>query len=186
MSAPGCLNSLQKLQLVSCGFATLEKTPYTAFSHFYTSVRLCFWVPFWSKFHFFLQFSGAKSALLSQPKAKLLPSVPRTGFLEPCSCFLRHFSQSFPGSAEHKCSKPRKTPKKRKIRVFSRKCYLFCRKALRRVSLHLQQNITDLHQRFPVEKGAFSEFSPTMSHLSDASGHRGCIFTTLFLHIQTR
>ena len=56
MSAPGCLNPLQKLQLVSCGFATLEKTPYTAFSHFYTSVRLCFWVPFWSKFQFFCNF----------------------------------------------------------------------------------------------------------------------------------
>ena len=56
MSAPGCLNPLQKLQLVSCGFATLEKTPYIAFSHFYTSVRLCFWVPFWSKFHFFCNF----------------------------------------------------------------------------------------------------------------------------------
>ena len=69
---------------------------------------------------------------------------------------------------------------------FSHASALFCRKALRRVSLHLQQNITDLHQRFPVEKGAFSKFSPTMSHLSDASGHRGCIFTTLFLHIQTR
>ena len=134
----------------------------------------------------FLQFSGARSALLSQPKAKLRPSVPRTSFLEPCSCFLQHFSRSFPGSVEHKCSKPRKTRKKRKIRVFSRKCYLFCSKALRRVSLHLQQNITDLHQRFPVEKGAFSKISPTMSHLSDASGHRGCTFTTLFLHIQTR
>ena len=73
----------------------------------------------------FLQFSGARSALLSQPKAKLRPSVPRTSFLEPCSCFLQHFSRSFPGSAEHKCSKPRKTRKKRKIRVFSRKCYLF-------------------------------------------------------------
>ena len=56
MSAPGCLNPLQKLQLVSCGFAMLEKTPYTAFSHFYTSVRLCFWVPFWSKFHSFCNF----------------------------------------------------------------------------------------------------------------------------------
>ena len=128
MSAPGCLNPLQKLQLVSCGFATLEKTPYTAFSHFYTSVRLCFWVPFWSKFHF-LQFSGAKSALLSQPKAKLLPYVPRTSFLEPCSCFLQHFSQSFPGSAEHKCSKPRKTPKKRKIKVFFTQVLSFLQKS---------------------------------------------------------
>ena len=156
---------------------------------FFTLLHKCtpvFLGAFLVKIPFFLQFSGAKSALFSQSKAKLLPYVPRTSFLEPCSCFLRHFSQSFPGSAEHKCSKPRKTPKKRKIMVFSRKFYLFCRKALLRVSLHLQQNITDLHQQFPVEKGAFSKFSPTMSHLSDASGHRGCIFTTLFLHIQTR
>ena len=76
----------------------------------------------------FLQSSGARPALLSQPKAKLRPSVPRTSFLEPCSCFLQHFSRSFPGSVEHKCSKPRKTRKKRKIRVFSRKCYLFAEK----------------------------------------------------------
>ena len=158
----------------------------TLLFHTSTQVYACVFGCLFGQNSIFLQFSGAKSALLSQPKAKLLPSVPRTSFLEPCSCFLQHFSQSFPGSAEHKCSKPRKTPKKRKIRVFSRKCYLFCRKALRRVSLHLQQNITDLHQRFPVEKGAFSKFSPTMSYLSDASGHRGCIFTTLFLHIQTR
>ena len=59
-------------------------------------------------------------------------------FSSLAAAFLQHFSRSFPGSAEHKCSKPRKTQKKRKIRVFSRKCYLFCRKALRRVSLHLQ------------------------------------------------
>ena len=158
----------------------------TLLFHTSTQVYACVFGCLFGQNSIFLQFSGAKSALLSQPKEKLLPSVPRTSFLEPCSCFLQHFSQSFSGSAEHKCSKPRKTLKKRKIRVFSRKCYLFCRKALRRVSLHLQQNFTDLHQRFPVEKGAFSKFSPTMSHLSDASGHRGCIFTTLFLHIQTR
>ena len=40
MSAPGCLNPLQNLQLVSCGFATLEKTPYTAFSYS-TQVYAC-------------------------------------------------------------------------------------------------------------------------------------------------
>ena len=99
-----------------------------------------------------------------------------------CNTFHKVFLVPLSTSAQNH----EKHQKKRKIRVFSRKCYLFCRKALRRVSLHLQQNITDLYQRFPVEKGAFSKFSPTMSHLSDASGHRGCIFTTLFLHIQTR
>ena len=132
----------------------------------------------------FLQFSGTKSALLSQPKVRILPLVPCTSFLEPCSCFSQHFLQSFPGSTEHECSKPRKTPKKNaKMRFFSLECHLFRRKALHRVSLHLRKNVTDLHQQFPVEKGAFSNFSPTMSHLSDTSGHRGCIFSTLFLHI---
>ena len=112
---------------MSCGFTTLDKTPYTAFSRFYTSVRLCFWVPFWSKFHF-LQFSGARSALLSQPKAKLQPSVPRTSFLEPCSCFLQHFSRSFPSSAEHKCSKPRKTRKNAKSGFFHASAIFFAEK----------------------------------------------------------
>ena len=84
---------------------------------FHTSTQLyaCVFGCLFGQNSIFLQFSGAKSALLSQPKAKLLPSVPRTSFLEPCSCFLQHFSQSFPGSAEHKCSKPRKTPKNAKL-----------------------------------------------------------------------
>ena len=55
MSAPGCLNPLQKLQLVSCGFATLEKTPYTAFSHFYTSTPV-FLGAFLVKIPFFCNF----------------------------------------------------------------------------------------------------------------------------------
>ena len=42
VSAPGCLSPLQKLQLVSCGLVTLEVTPYTAFLHLYTCVRLYF------------------------------------------------------------------------------------------------------------------------------------------------
>ena len=76
----------------------------------------------------FLQFSGARSALLSQPNAKLRPSVPRTSFLEPCSCFLQHFSQSFPGSAEHKCSKPRKTRKNAKSGFFHASAIFFAEK----------------------------------------------------------
>ena len=76
----------------------------------------------------FLQFSGARSALLSQPKAKLQPSVPRTSFLEPCSCFLQHFSRNFPGSAEHKCSKPRKTRKNAKSGFFHASAIFFAEK----------------------------------------------------------
>ena len=40
MSAPGCLNPLQKLQLVSCGFATLEKHR-TLLFHTSTQVYAC-------------------------------------------------------------------------------------------------------------------------------------------------
>ena len=87
----------------------------TLLFHTSTQVYACVFGCLFGQNSIFLQFSGAKSALLSQPKAKLLPSVPRTSFLEPCSCFLQHFSQSFPGSAEHKCSKPRKTPKNAKL-----------------------------------------------------------------------
>ena len=107
-------------------------------------------------------------------------------FSSLAAAFYNTFHEVFLAPLSTSAQNHEKHEKKRKIRVFSRKCYLFHRKALRRVSLHLQQNITDLHQRFPVEKGAFSKISPTMSHLSDASGHRGCTFTTLFLHIQTR
>ena len=77
----------------------------------------------------FLQFSGTKLALLSQPKARILHFVPRTSFLEPCSCFLQYFSQSFLGSTEHKCSKPRKTPKKNaKMRFFRKSAIFFAEK----------------------------------------------------------
>ena len=76
----------------------------------------------------FLQFSGTKLALLSQPKARILPLVPCTSFLEPCSCFLQHFLQSFPGSTEHKCSKPRKTPKNAKMSFFRSSAIFFAEK----------------------------------------------------------
>ena len=135
MSAPGCLNPLQKFQLVSCGLVTLEKHR-TLLFHTSTQVYACAFRCLLGQTSTFLQFSGTKLALLSQPKARILPLVPCTSFLEPCSCFLQHFSQSFPGSTEHKCSKPRKTPKKRKNEVFLLECHLFRRKTLHRVSLH--------------------------------------------------
>ena len=171
---------------MSCGCATLEKTPYTAFSHFYTSVRLCFWVPFWSKFHFFCNFLVLNRHFYHNQRQNYGLLCLVLAFSSLAAAFCNTFHEVFLVPLSTSVQNHEKHKKKRKIRVFSRKCYLFCRKALRRVSLHLQQNITDLHQRFPVEKGAFSKFSPTMSHLSDASGHRGCTFTTLFLHIQTR
>ena len=45
VSAPGCLNPLQKLQLVSCRLVTLGVTAYTAFLRLCTCVRLCFGCP---------------------------------------------------------------------------------------------------------------------------------------------
>ena len=140
-------------------------------------------MPFRPNFHIFLQFSGTKLALLSQPKARILPLVPCTSFLKTCSCSLQHFSQSFPGSTEHKCSKPRKTTKNAKRRFFRSSAIFFAETHFIGCRYICDKNLTDLHQRFPVEKGAFSKFSPTKSHLSDTSGHRGCIFSTLFLHI---
>ena len=124
MSAPGCLNPLQKLQLVSCGLVTLEKHR-TLLFYASTQVYACAFRCIFGQISTFLQFSGTKSALLSQPKVRILPLVPCTSFPEPCSCFLQHFSQSFPGSTEHECSKPRKTPNKTQKRGFFRSSAIF-------------------------------------------------------------
>ena len=84
---------------------------------------------------------------------------------------------------------PRKVLKNAKSHVFATfalKIALFSLKTGAKAHTELQQKKTSLTKQFPVAKGVFSKFSPTMSHLSDTSGHRGYIFTTLFLHIQTR
>ena len=84
---------------------------------------------------------------------------------------------------------PRKVLKNAKNHVFATfalKIALFSLKTGAKAHTKLQQEETRLTKQFPIEKGSFSKFSPTMSHLSDTSGHRGYIFTTFFLHIQTR
>ena len=81
---------------------------------------------------------------------------------------------------------PRKVFKNAKNHVFATfalKIALFSLKTGAKAHTELQQRKTSLTKQFPVEKGVFSKFSPTMSHLSDTSGHRGYILTTLFLHI---
>ena len=136
-SAPGCLNPLQKLQLVSCGLVTLAVTPYTACLHLYTCVRLCFGCLL-GQISTFLHFSGTKSALLSQLKAKILPFVPCTRFLEPCSYFLSTFRKVFLVPLSTSARNQEKYQKKTQYEVFSLKNHLFHRKTLRRVSLHLR------------------------------------------------
>ena len=84
---------------------------------------------------------------------------------------------------------PRKVLKNAKNRVFATfalKIALFSLKTGEKAHTELQQRKTSLTKQFHVKNSVFSKISPTMSHLSDTSGHRGYIFTTLFLHIQTR
>ena len=81
---------------------------------------------------------------------------------------------------------PRKVLKNDKNHVFATfalKIALFSLKSGAKTHTELQQGKTSLTKQFPVEKGVFSKFSPTMSHLSDTSGHRGYIFTMFFLHV---
>ena len=135
-SAPGCLNPLQKLQLVSCGLGTFKVTPYTAFLRLCTRVRLCFGCLFGQN-STFCHFSGTKTALLSQLKAKLLPFVPFASCVDPCSCSFNTFRKVFLVPLSTSARNQEKRQKNVKKRFFS-KCLLFRRKTLRRVTLHLQ------------------------------------------------
>ena len=77
----------------------------------------------------------------------------------------------------------KKCSKNTKIRLFLQKSPF---SSLKSVPLGtLQKRVTDLHQRFPMKKGANSKFPRTMIHLGDIAGPRGCIFATQFLHAQT-
>ena len=100
------------------------------------SCTFTFWVPF-CQISTFFTFFGIKLALFSQSKASTSPFVPRAGFLEPCSCFFKTFHHTFLASVSTSARNQEKHQKKRKNEIFFSKCYLFRRKALRRVSLHL-------------------------------------------------
>ena len=89
-------------------------------------------------------------------------------------------------SARARTKKSTQICQKSRFSTFALKIALFSLKTGAKAHTELQQGETSLTKQFPVEKGVFSKFSPTMSHLSDTFGHRGYIFTTLFLHIQTR
>ena len=99
------------------------------------SCTFIIWVPFWPN-SIFSTFFGVKLALLSQLKAVIPPFVPCAGFLEPCSCFFKTFHQVFLASLSTSAGNQEKHQKNAKMGFFS-KCYLFHRKALHRVSLHL-------------------------------------------------
>ena len=101
--------------------------PYTAILHFHTQVR--------SHFRFlcgqistFSTFFGVKLALSSQSKASTSPFVPRTGFLEPCSCFFKTFYQAFLASLSTSARNQEKHQKNAKMRFFSPSAIFFTEK----------------------------------------------------------
>ena len=100
-------------------------------------------------------------------------------------CFLFIFATTVANtsSARARTKKSTQNAKNHVFATFALKIALFSLKTGAKEHTELQQGKTSLTKQFPVEKGVFSKFSPTMSHLSDTSGHRGYIFTTLFLHV---
>ena len=140
-------------------------------------------------------------------RSGFLPVSPKTGFFHAkcvskristaflvvvtlCSitlkvlrCFLFIFATAVANTSSAVALVPRKVLKNAKNRVFATfalKIALFSLKTGAKAHTELQQRKTSLTRQFPVEKSVFSKFSPTMSHLSDTSGHRGYSFTTFF------
>ena len=108
--------------------------------------------------------------------------------LKVLGCFLFIFATTVANTSSARARTKKSTQKCQKSRFCDvcTKNHTFSLKTGAKAHTELQQKKTSLTKQFHVEKGVFSKFSPTMSHLSDTSGHRGYIFTTLFLHIQTR
>ena len=79
----------------------------------------------------------------------------------------------------------KKCSKNTKFRAFLQKSPFSSLKCVPLGDVTLQKRVTDLHQRFPMKKGAISKFPRTMIHQGDIAGPRGCIFATQFLHVQT-
>ena len=158
--------------------------PYTAILHFHTRVRSQFRCLF-GQISTFSTFFGIKLAPLSQSKASTSPFVPRAGFLEPCSCFFTTFHQAFLASLSTSARNQEKHQKKRKNEVFFPSAIFFTEKHFIGCRYIYGRTLLTCTNDSP-SKEVYSKFSPTILHLSGTSGHRGCIFTTLFLHIQTR
>ena len=101
--------------------------PYTAILYFHTCVRSHFRCLF-GQISTFSTFFGVKLALLSQSKASTSPFVPRAGFLEPCSCFFKTFSQAFLASLSTSARNQEKHQKNAKMRFFSPSAIFFTEK----------------------------------------------------------
>ena len=100
VSASGCLNPLQKLQLVSCGLVTLGVTPYIAFLHLYTCVRLYFGYPL-GQFSTFSSFSWHQIGTFITTEGQNTAFRALYQFSRALKLLFLYFSQSFLGSIEH-------------------------------------------------------------------------------------
>ena len=129
-------------------------------------------------------FFHAKCVSKRSPTAFLVVVTLCSITLKVLGCFLIIFTTAVANtsSARARTKKVLKNAKNHVFATFALKIALFSLKTGAKAHTELQQRKT-FPKQFPVEKGVFSKFSPTMSHLSDTSGHRGYIFTTLFLHI---
>ena len=133
-------------------------------------------------------FFHAKCVSKRTPMAFLVVATLCSITLEVLGCFLFIFATAVAITSSARARTKKSTQKCQKSRFcdFCIKNRTFFTENGAKAHTELQQEETRLTKQFPVEKGSFSKFSPTMSHLSDTSGHRGYIFTTFFLHIQTR
>ena len=131
-------------------------------------------------------FFHAKCVSKRTPTAFLVVVTLCSITLKVLGCFFLQLLWLILGALAVVPKKVHKNAKNHVFATFALKIALFSLKTGAKAHTELQQKKTSLTKQFPVKKGVFSKFSPTMSHLSDTPGHRGYIFTTLFLHIQTR
>ena len=127
-------------------------------------------------------FFHAKCVSKRTPTAFLVVVTLCSITLKVLGCFLFIFATAVANTSSAR-ARTKKSTQKCQIHVFATfalKIALFSLKTGAKAHTELQQRKTSLTKQFPVAKGVFSKFSITMSHLSDTSGHRGYIFTTIF------
>ena len=130
-------------------------------------------------------FFHAKCVSKKSPTAFLVVVILCRITLRVLGCFLFIFATAVAITSSARARTKKSTQKCQKSRFcdFCTKNRTFFTENRCKAHTELQQGETSLTKQFPVEKRVFSNFSPTMNHLSDTSGHRGYIFTTFFLHI---
>ena len=130
-------------------------------------------------------FFHAKCVSKRSPTAFLVVCTLCSITLKVLGCSLFIFAATVANTLSARARTKKSTQKCQKSRFcdFCTKNRVFSLKTGAKAHTELQQMKTSLTKQFPVAKGVFSKFSPTMSHLSDTSGHRGYTFTTLFLHV---